>query len=209
MRKHIFFFLLFLPLLSLGQTVKVNNNTVSIDANGRMTISSIVTDTLVGDLVVSGFLKADTVKFEPPHCYMSFDDSAQAITGGTNIQITNSYDSLFSVFDENGITWITGDTFKIVYKGGFDLDASVYGSGNNGADWRIRIAYKRGATVYYTNRSSYFTTIGTANRQGDELHAYLHLQKDDKVWLVLSRIGGTGDFTAIIGSLEIQTYYRE
>jgi len=156
------------------------------------------------DLIVSG-----NIKFTPDHSKLAYKDSAVLITGGTNVQITNVGDSLFSVFETIGITYIKGDTLLINYAGGYNLNVSFRGYGTNGADWNVVYAYKRSGVTYYDGQAIQFTTTGATNRNGGSSVFYNEFEENDKVWLVISRIGGTGDITTTTGCLNLQEYYKK
>lgn len=86
--KHFLYILLFLPLFVQGQTLGLNNGSVTITNTGG--ISTLEADTLNGTVE----LQPEQIYFHYAHSNQSFKDSAVVITGGTNVQITNASDSL-------------------------------------------------------------------------------------------------------------------
>lgn len=147
---------------------------------------------------------------EPPRSKAGFADSAVTITAGTNVQVTNGYDSLFRYAELSEMTWGGDDTVIISKNGGYNIHFGIRGYATNANDYTAKIAYKRGSTTYYeTFDVIQFTTTGATNRNGGFSTAYVELQVGDKVWFVLTRDSGTGDFTIVSGTFNVQTYYLE
>lgn len=133
----------------------------------------------------------------------AFSDSTITITGGTNVQVTNATDSLFRVTYNDGFTW-NGDTAILTMSGSYRIDFAVFGGGSNGTDWEIKRANKRGSTVTYGDASAFYSTSGSANYEGCSLNAFIiDGLAGDRVWLVLTRKAGTGDFTLRAGIFQI------
>lgn len=190
-----------------------NDENATKDSTFVVTNSAYVgigTATPTMKLDVNGNIKADTIFCEPPHTNWSFADSAVAISGGTNVQITNATDSLFSIFESDGISYLDGDTAELIFNGSYNVIVDISGYGTNAVDWSIQVAYKRGATTYYTHSAKQFTTTAAINRNGGEKLFYLdNMLSGDKIWIVLTRLSGSGDFTATTGTFFIQLYYRK
>ena len=146
---------------------------------------------------------------EPPHTLWAFRDSATTITAGTNVQITNAFDSIFRVMESSSVTYKRGDTGIILKKGGYNINVNVRGSGNNGADWAVTYAKKSGVSTTYGTSIIEFSTDGTSNFRGGGFQFYVECIVGDKIWLVISRVGGTGDFTLRTGNFNIQNLYIE
>lgn len=177
--KKLVFLLFFIPTLCLGQTYKINNNHVSINDSGVMT-STIV------------------------YGKSTFKDATAIISGGTNVIVSNVGLNLFNKTGANYIAW-SGDTAILMVEGLYIVDYSLFGTGANGADWELKRANKRGATITYGDAVCDFSTNGASNYDGGTLTAFITRgQVGDRVWLVLSRIGGTGDFTARTGRFMIR-----
>lgn len=177
--KKLLFLLFFLPIFGLGQTYKINNNHVSINDSGVMT-STIV------------------------YGKSTFKDATAIISGGTNVIVSNVGLNLFNKTGANYIAW-SGDTAILMVAGLYIVDYSLFGTGANGADWELKRANKRGATITYGDAVCDFSTNGASNYDGGTLTAFITGgQVGDRVWLVLSRIGGTGNFTARTGRFMIR-----
>ena len=98
--KKIIFILLLIPLCLFGQ-----NGWDSNDFN------------VGGDLTVTGVFSVVN-----PHCYANFSDSTStlAITSGTWVDITNTYDSLYVIQELSDITE-SNDTFIINTTGDYKI----------------------------------------------------------------------------------------
>lgn len=178
MKKIITIIFLLVSAVCLGQTYKMNNNKVSINDSGVMT-SQIV------------------------YGKSTFKDTACILSGGTNVIVSNGAGTLFHKTGANYITW-SGDTAILMLDGLYIVYFSIYGTGGNGSDWEIKRANKRGASVTYGNAVAMFSTNGTNNYDGESLTAFItDGLVGDRVWLVLSRTGGSGDFTARTGRFMI------
>ena len=164
---------------------------------------------LRGDLTVPGDLY-----ITPPYSNMSFKDSARVITGGTNVQITNPGDSLWRCTSTTGlgffgITYKKGDTIVIADKGYYNMFVNVRGYGGNGADWHFNMATKKiGASVVYANNVGEFTTTGAINKNGAFTMFVREFDVGEKVWFVLSRTAGSGDFTITSSTVKFQQYIK-
>lgn len=158
-----------------------------------------------GNLKVTGYITSA----KPPHSLLVFRDSAVTITGGTNVQVTNASDSLFRVLESSQITYIKGDTQQITVAGAYNVQLQLRGTGTNGTDWRVTLAKKTGGTTTYSNQNIDFTTTGATNKNGGGAVFYMEYAANDKVWVVLTRVSGSGDFVAETGQFNIQLYYRD
>jgi len=188
--KKLLLFLLLIPALSFGQLVKINNNAVTIESDG--------------DIITGGYFY-----YTPAHTKCVFRDSAVVITGGTNVQITNASDSLFRELEAEGISWLRGDTALILQDGGYFVSYSLSGYGTNAVDWRMQVANKRGGVTTYSEQTVDFTTSGATNKDGRDPVFYMEFEAGDKVYPALTRVSGSGDFTAESGLFNILMYYAE
>lgn len=172
-----------------------------------LVISTIETNNL--DSISTDQARIDTIFNSPPHSRMVYSDSAVVISGGTNIQVTNAYDSLWNISEMNGLTYLKGDTIQIIYKGGYNIMVSIRGYGSPTVDWSLGFARKRGGDTVYGGQKISFTTTGDNNRNGGSFTLYGEFLPGDKIWLVLTRDAGSGDFTTTGGNLNFQLLYRE
>lgn len=182
---------------------------------GTMTIMEITKTSYVGVVhgypVDAGFesVTTDDFFFEPPHTKMCFRDSAVTITAGTSVQITNDYDSLYRVLETENILYKLGDTIQILKKGGYNTLVSLRGYGSNTTDWSVKTARKRNGVTTDGEQEFSFTTTGSGNRNGGTFVFYNEYEVGDKIWLTLTRLSGTGNFTAISGNFNVQLFYRQ
>ena len=149
----------------------------------------------------------DGLYYQPSHSKLSFKDSAIVISGGSNIQITNATDSLYRVLETTQITYIKGDTCKILKKGGYFISPCIYGFATNNEDWRMQVAWKSGVTTHYSENVVDFTSTGGTNKCGGGNTFYIEFLANDKVWIVLTRTSGGGNFTVISSQFNISSYY--
>ena len=178
MKKIITILFLFASAVCLGQTYKMNNNKVSINDSGVIT-SQIV------------------------YGKSTFKDTACILSGGTNVIVSNGTGTLFHKTGANYITW-SGDTAILMLDGIYIVYFSLNNNEGNGSEWEIKRANKRGTSVTYGNAVAQFSTNGTNNYDGESLTALItDGLAGDRVWLVLSRTGGSGDFTARTGRFMI------
>jgi len=89
---------------------------------------------------------------------------------------------------------ITVDASGNITTGGYLEAVNIRGSGTNQVDWRLQVGLKRAGVTTYSNQNIDFTTIGAANKNGGGATFYMEYEAGDKVWVTLSRIGGSGDF---------------
>lgn len=176
--KQLFFIFAFLPLFAISQQ-NLNGNTVTICPVGVLT-------------AVDVYGKA------------TFSDKAVTVTGGTNVIVSDGAGTLFVKTAANYVTW-SGDTCILQYAGNYIIDFALYGTGNVNTDWKIQRANKRGVTVTYGDAVAYCTTDGASNYSGGSLNAFIiGGQVGDRVYLVLTRIAGSGDFTVRSGRFQIR-----
>ena len=167
-----------MPIITMGQ-INLNNNTVVVSSTGVLT-------------AVDVYGKA------------TFANKTQAITGGTNVIVSDGSGTLFTKTAANYVTW-SGDTCILQYAGNYVIDFAVYGTGGVNADWILQRASKRGETTTYGDAVSYFTTDGASNYSGGVLTAFIiNGQVGDRVYLVISRLSGFGDFTARSGRFQLR-----
>lgn len=134
----------------------------------------------------------------------TFSAKTVTITAGTNSYVTDGTGTLFNKTAANYVTW-SGDTCILQYPGNYVIDFALYGTGNNGADWQLQRATSRSGVTTYGEAVAYFSTNGSANYDGGTLSAFLiGGQSGDTVWLTLSRISGTGNFTTRSGRFQIR-----
>ena len=134
----------------------------------------------------------------------TFKSKTVTIAGGTNTVVTDGSGTLFDKTAANYVTW-SGDTCILQYDGNYIIDFALYGSGGSNVDWQLQRATQRGGVTTYGDAVAYFTTNGAANYDGGTLTAFLiGGQVGDIVWLALSRIGGSGNFTARSGRFQIR-----
>lgn len=177
-----------------SQTISINNNQLTITQTG-VTVATKLT------------LTASQIDFYYAHSDMVFGDSAVVITGGTDVQITNATDSLWSVLETYEITYLHGDTMYIDVHGSYNIFLSIGGSGNNTTDWKVSMKYKRAGIIYTSVNYYLFSTDGAGNYNGTSGLFYQHFEIGDKIWLVISRTGGAGDYTIRTSNLLIEQYY--
>lgn len=171
-------------------TVYINNNLVSIDNSGN--------------IHTPGYLY-----YTPAHTKCVFRDSAVVITGGTNVQITNPSDSLFRELEAVGINWLLGDTAEVLTNGGYFVCPGAAGYGTNAVDWRIDVATKRAGVTTYSAQVIDFTTTGATNKNGGWATFYMEFEAGDKVWVTLTRLSGSGDFTVETAMFNLIMIYAE
>lgn len=176
--KKLFLILFLFPAFVFGQ-INLNNNTVTISSVGVLT-------------AVDVYGKA------------TFSDKAVTVTGGTNVIVSDGAGTLFVKTAANYVTW-SGDICILQYAGNYIIDFALYGTGNVNTDWKIQRANKRGVTVTYGDAVAYCTTDGASNYSGGSLNAFIiGGQVGDRVYLVLTRIAGSGDFTVRSGRFQIR-----
>lgn len=176
--KKLFCILLLSPLFAYGQQ-NINTNTVLIDATGVITAADV-------------YGKA------------TFSGKTVTISGGSNVIVSDGSGTLFVKTAANYVTW-SGDTCILQYAGNYVIDFALYGTGNVNTDWQIKRANKRGVTVTYGDAVAYCTTDGASNYSGGSLNAFIiGGQVGDRVYLVLTRVAGNGDFTARSGRFQIR-----
>jgi len=198
--KKIIFILLYSPLLCFSQSpVTLSGGTVTVSGTG-----TIEGDSIKNTVVM---LQPQEIRFEYPHSKQAFRDSAVVIAGGTNVQITNASDSLWRVLEMDKITYLRGDTVYVDYKGAYNVIISIDGYGTNAVDWQVAAARKRAGVTTYSDSVGEFTTTGATNKNGMSKTFYMDYEVGDKTWFVISRIGGSGDFTATTSSVYYQFYY--
>ena len=183
----------------------INSDTMSITS---LNSERLYADTIKADTVSTDALYTKRIHYEPPHSYMTFKDSAVVITGGTTVQVTNAYDSLYRVINMVDITHLKGDTVQFDEDGYYNVFVSIRGYGGNGADWQMTRASKRGSTVTYGNSTVDFTTTGATNRNGGFMMYVVDVLAGDKLYFVLSRMGGSGDFTIVSSTWKVQQYFK-
>ena len=192
--KKLLFILLLLPVLVFSQNMGLNN--------GAVKIYSTDSTNIIGDLHLSG-----KIFYEKPHTEWVYKDSAITITGGTNVQITNSHDSLFRELETGMVTYLLGDTGLVLVDAAYNVLFEFRGYGNPGADWTALIAILRDGVTTYSNSVIPFTTTGSNNRNGGFNIVYLELEAGDKIYGVITRDAGTGDIVTTNGQFNIQLYY--
>lgn len=166
-----------------GTTIYVNDN---FTTSGINRLGDAQSDTVV----IPGWLK-----YIPPHTDIGFKDSTATITGGDSVQVTNAGDSLFRYEELYGFTYGGGDTIITDFKGGWDVNVSVAGSVDNSSVWKLELAYKRSGITYYDDlRAIDMEATGAITAVDGSEQFYFHSEPGDKVWLILTRISGTGDF---------------
>jgi len=166
-------------------------------------------DSATARVMVSLYLHVDTLYLIPPHSKMTCNDSAVTISGGSYTQITNGSDSLWVINEQEGITYIKGDTMRINHSGGYNIYVTIGGYGVNAVDWAVTPARKRSGVVTHGGQEIPFTTTGATNINGSSATFYGDFQAGDKIWLELTRKSGSGDFTFVSGIWNIQCFYRE
>jgi len=174
---------------------------IRINGNTYIKNDLQVTGDITADTIIAGYISTTDT---PIYSKAAFDDSSRTITGGTNVFVSNGKGSLFTKIATEGLTW-SGDTCIISTAGNYSVDFALYGTGGNGADWKIRRANKRGAVITYGVSGAYFSTDGASNYHGGSLHAFIiGAEAGDRVYLTLTRIGGSGDFIARAGRFQIR-----
>ncbi|MFA6569672.1 MAG: hypothetical protein WCT77_00335 [Bacteroidota bacterium] len=201
MKNLLLIFALFVSIGGWSQTLKLNNSTVTIGSTGNIT-----GDTIQNTVVE---LQPNECYFHYAHSKQSFKDSAVVIAGGTNVQITNASDSLWRVLEMDNITYMLGDTIEVDYSGSYNVFFSIAGYGTNAVDWQVDIAKLSGVITTYANSVMEFTTSGATNKNGGFKVWNIDYEVGDKVWLVISRIAGSGDFTITTSSFYLQQYYAK
>jgi len=222
------FILVLLPLLSISQIDMVKNFSNGLIINNPKLTIETGTDTdatiTVNGTTSDGQLKymededrwdfAETIKisgniiYQPTDLYWAFKDSAVVISGGTNVQITNATDSLYrKLIDLGGATYLDGDTISVTKAAILDIFIGLWGSGTNAVDWSLQVAQKRAGATTYSNSEILFTTTGGTNKDGGFSMFRRDAEIGDKYWFVLTRNGGSGDFTVASSTMKVQEFY--
>jgi len=171
--------------------------------------SDLNVDSATTRTIVSQYITVDTIYTTPPHSKLVINDSTVTISGGSYTQITNASDSVFQVIEQSGITWLTGDTMQIDHTGGYNIYVTIGGYGTNAVDWSLTPAHKRSGVVTQGGQEIAFTTTGATNITGNSSVFYGEFIAGDLIWLELTRVSGSGDFTFVSGNWNIQCVYRE
>lgn len=235
MRFYIFILLLFLCVRSYNQTaITISStpstllmiNTIEQNALDSANISWLDVDSIeviwitatdsvhtkyvaADDSIMTHKIRTDTIYYKMPHTRMVYNDSAVVISGGTNVQVTNASDSLWNASEITGFTYLKGDTIQFIYGGGYNIFFTIRGYGTNAVDWHVNFARKRGVTTTYGNQEVAFTTTGANNKNGGSAAFYGEFLPGDKIWMVLTRDSGSGDFTTTNSIWNTQLLYRE
>lgn len=159
--------------------------------------------------VFKGNIISDTVFYIPPHVKASFKDSDVVVTGSASfVQVTNPGDSLFNIYETNGMTYIKGDTFQIKYKGGYTIIGMISGYGSVNTDWTVQWAVKRAGVTTYGDAAIQFTTTGATNINGGSSTGYGEFLPGDKLFMVIKRDAGVGDITLTTAKFCPMLFYR-
>lgn len=114
------FLLLLLSGACFSQELKLNNNTVRVDASGNLSVDGVVA---VGESI---------------HLFHYYGDSSISKSYTTSWQhLTNGFGTMWINFEDDGFT-VSNDTITVIAAGDYDLIATNTLDGDNGETQSIR-----------------------------------------------------------------------
>lgn len=141
---------------------------------------------------------------KPPHADLGFEDSTALfdLTQNTWVQLTNSYDSLFRVLDNEFIN-VSGDSIIFLQKGSYNIHVDLYAKGTAVlTTFQFRVNSNTGQVGIKAERSTSTNQTGSVT-----MKRYYEAEVGDRVWIEIVNISNDTDLTMRGASVEVSTNY--